>query len=56
MLFLLIHLVLCGIAIYDVAKSDRDTMTKAVLFILILSFPFIGPIIYLLVFKDKSSI
>jgi hypothetical protein len=54
MFWLLIYLVLSGIAIYDVAKSDRDTVTKAVLIILILSFPLIGPIIYMLVFKDKS--
>lgn len=54
MIWFLLYMILSGIAIYDVAKSDRDTMTKAVLIILILSFPLIGPIIYLLVFKDKG--
>ena len=50
----LIYLILSGLAIYDIAKSDRDTLSKAVLIILVLLFPLIGSIIYLLVFKEKN--
>jgi hypothetical protein len=54
MLWVIIHLALSIIAIYDVAKSTRDTTSKVLLIFLILSFPFVGPVIYLLVFKDKG--
>ncbi|HZS48639.1 MAG TPA: PLD nuclease N-terminal domain-containing protein [Blastocatellia bacterium] len=50
----LIALILSGVAIYDIAKSDRDTTSKAVLIILVLLFPIIGPIIYLTVFKERG--
>jgi hypothetical protein len=53
-IFGLILLIFAGLAIYDIAKSDRDTMSKAVLIILVLLFPIIGPIIYFLVFKEKN--
>lgn len=48
------YLILSIVAILDVAKSNRDTTSKAVLMILILLFPLVGSILYLLVFKDKG--
>lgn len=48
------YLILSIVAILDVAKSNRDVTSKAVLMILILLFPLVGPILYLLVFKDKG--
>lgn len=44
------------IAISNVLKSNRDTMTKLVLIVLILFFPFIGAGVYLLVFRDKGYV
>ena len=52
--FLLAGIILDIIALSDVAKSTRDTTTKAVLMILILLFPIIGASLYLLVFRDKG--
>lgn len=48
------YLILSIVAILDVAKSNRDATSKAVLMILILLFPLVGSILYLLVFKDKG--
>ena len=53
-LMFLAAIVLDILALSDVAKSNRDTTTKAVLMILILLFPIIGASLYLLVFRDKG--
>ncbi|HXF39902.1 MAG TPA: PLD nuclease N-terminal domain-containing protein [Blastocatellia bacterium] len=53
-LFLIASIILDIIALSDVANSNRDTTTKAVLMILILLFPIIGASLYLLVFRDKG--
>jgi heme/copper-type cytochrome/quinol oxidase subunit 4 len=51
-LFLIASIILDIVALSDVANSNRDTTTKAVLMILILLFPIIGASLYLLVFRD----
>jgi hypothetical protein len=53
-LFLIASIILDIVALSDVANSNRDTTTKAVLMILILLFPIIGASLYLLVFRDKG--
>lgn len=53
-LMFLAAIILDILALSDVAKSNRDTTTKAVLMILILLFPIIGASLYLLVFRDKG--
>lgn len=53
-LFFIASIILDIVALSDVAKSARDTTTKAVLMILILLFPIIGASLYLLVFRDKG--
>jgi phospholipase D-like protein len=51
----IVAVILYIFAVMDVAKSNRDTATKATLIILILLFPIIGACIYLLVFRDKGN-
>lgn len=53
-LFFLATIILDIIALSDVAKSNRDTTSKAVLMILILLFPIMGAALYLLVFREKG--
>lgn len=53
-LFFLAAIILDIIALSDVAKSNRDTTSKAVLMILILLFPIMGAALYLLVFREKG--
>ena len=44
------------IAISNVLNSNRDTLTKLVLIVLIIFFPCIGAGVYLLVFRDKGYV
>jgi len=53
-LFFLATIILDILALTDVAKSNRDTTSKAVLMILILLFPIMGAALYLLVFREKG--
>lgn len=53
-LIIIATIILDIMALSDVANSKRDTTTKAVLMILILLFPLMGAVLYLLVFREKG--
>jgi hypothetical protein len=54
LIFWLIAIILCIIAISNVLRSSHDTLTKIVLIALIIFFPIIGAGVYLLIFRDKG--
>lgn len=54
LLFWVVSLILSIIAISNVLRSSHDTLTKVVLIVLILCFPFIGAGVYMLIFRDKG--
>jgi hypothetical protein len=54
LIFWLITIILCIIAISNVLRSSHDSLTKIVLIALIIFFPIIGAGVYLLIFRDKG--
>lgn len=58
MLSFLLGLIATALALISIAdvlgSSDRSLVEKIVLIVLILAFPYIGPIVYLLFFREKK--